>query len=653
MEDSVAVTPDPALNANNDLRSLGDALMRISRMLHEHTRKLEVAVEGTYASQAGDDRIRLLSDSLLICRTADLELGRLNQAGQRVILSLQEQLAQAQASLATPPVASSRAPSSPIGSFEREREALNTSIYNLQRERNELETLYEIARVLNSTLEFDKVLRLVMDEVIEVVKAERGFLVLLNPVTNKLEFKIARDKQQKTIDQSEFEYKISRSTVNRVVRTRESVLTDDAQIDDALKAQESILAYGIRSIMCVPLVVRDNCIGAVYVDSRINANLFSNKHRDLLLAFCHQAAIAIDNARLFADLNKALQRVEEDKQYMDNIFASIANGVITTDSSGVITKFNDAAGFILQMNPLSAVGKHYQEVFRALPQVGLIELLQNTHVQHSHGTIVPDAVECEIPGRGRVNLTLYISSLRDAQNAPIGMALVIDDRTDLKRAEAKAKDIRRIFGRFVHPNVVHQLIENPNALNLGGETKEISVISADIRGFTSLSERTSSKEVMNLLNTYLEILVKEIWDEEGTVTGFWGDALMAIFNAPLPQEDYVLRAVRAAWKMRMAVLEYQRTQPQDSLFSFGFGVNTGEAMVGNIGSRDRIQNYTAIGDVVNVAARLQGEAKDNNILLNHSTFTRVRQHVRVTKLPPLFVKNKTEPLDVWCLVGWH
>ncbi len=645
----MAVTPDPGLNADNELRSLGDALMRISRILHEHTHKLEVAVEGTYAGQAGDDRVRLLSDSLRVCRSADLELSRFNQTGQRVINSVREQLEQARSTL---PPSPSRPISSPTGNFEREREALNTSIVNLQRQRNELETLYEIARVLNSTLEFDKVLLLVMDEVIDVVKAERGFLVLLDPVSNKLEFKIARDKRQRTIDLSEFQ--ISRSTVDRVVRTREPVLTDDAQLDDALKAQESIMAFGIRSIMCVPLVVRDHCIGAVYVDSRISANMFSAKHRDLLLAFCHQAAIAIDNARLFADLSKALRTVEEDKQYMDNIFASIANGVVTTDSTGIITKFNDAAGMILHINPLSAVGKHYQEVFRSLPQVGVIELLQNAGIQHSHGTIVPDTVECEIAGRGRVNLTFYVSSLREnPQTAPIGMALVIDDRTELKRAEAKAKDIRRIFGRFVHPNVVQQLIENPNALNLGGETKEISVIAADFRNFTSLNERKSSKEVMNLLNTYLEIMVKEIWDEEGTVTGFWGDALMAIFNAPLPQDDHVLRAVRSAWKMRLAIVEYQRTQPQDSLYSFGIGVNTGEAMVGNIGSRDRIQNYTAIGDVVNVAARLQQEAKDNNIMLNHATFTRVRQYVRVTKLPPLTVKNKAEPLDVWCLVGWQ
>ena len=647
----MTVTPDPTPKTHNDLRSLSEALMRIAHMLHEHTRKLEVAVEGTYAGQGSDPRIQLLSDSLRVSRTADLELGRRSQDAQRLILALQEQLAQASQPL--PPSTPSRPlPPPPTGSFEREREVLKTSINNLQRQRNELETLYEIARALNSTLEFDKVLRMVMDEVIDVVKAERGFLVLVNPATNKLEFTIARDKEKKTIDQSAFQYQISLSTVEKVVRTREPVLTGDAQIDNALKAQESIMAYGIRSIMCVPLVVRDNCIGAVYVDSRINANLFGDKHRDLLLTFCHQAAIAIDNARLFFDLSKALRRVEEDKQYMDNIFASIANGVITTDSSGIITKFNDAAGIILQINPLSAMGKHYREVFRALPQIGLVDLLQNAHVQHHHGTIVPNTVECEIPGReGQVNLTFYVSSLRDFQNTHIGMALVIDDRTELKRAEAKTKEVRRIFGRYVHPNVVQQLIDNPNALNLGGEIKEISVIAADIRSFTRLSESMPSREVMNLLNTYLEIMVKEIWDEEGTVTGFWGDALMAIFNAPLPQADHALRAVRAAWKMRMAILEYQRTQPQHTHISFGIGVNTGEAMVGNIGSRERIQNYTAIGDAVNVSARLQSNSTDNNILLNHSTFTRVRQLVRVTKLPPLQVKNKTEPLDVWCLIG--
>jgi len=613
--------------------------MRISRGLHEHAQKLERAVEGTYARESSDPRIRLLSDSLHLSRLDDLELGRLSQSLQRVLQLVQGQTdvpaQQAAVGTATP--------------FERERQALNSSINILKRERNELETLYDIARVLNSTLEFDQVLRLVMEQVIRFVNAERGFLALINPMTNELDFTIALDKQGQTIDRSA--YRNSRGTVIRVVKTREPILTDDAQIDDAFKEQESIMAYGIRSIMCAPLVVRDHCIGAVYVDSRINANLFGPKHRDLLLAFCHQAAIAIDNARLFADLTRTIRQVNEDKQYMDNIFASIANGVITTDSSGIVTTFNGAAAKTLRMDPKSAIGRHHRDVFAARPQVGISELLQNARVQHEHGTMVTNSVDCDIPGAGEVNLNLYVSALLDTQNNHIGIALVIDDRTELKRSEAQAKQVRRIFERYVHPNVVQQLIKDPMALNLGGETKEISVVFADIRGYTRLSESMAPEEMMNLLNSYLGIMVEEIWHQEGTLTAFIGDALMAIFNAPLLQEDHALRAVRAAWNMRKAVQKYQQDHPQEIPLAFGFGVNTGLGVVGNLGSTGRLQNYTAIGDVVNVAARLQSNASDNNILLNHATFLQVRQYVMASHLAALQVKNKSAPLEVWSLLG--
>ncbi len=646
--------PDFAWDANRELRSLGEALMRVSSTLHEHSRKLEVAVEGLYAGESSDPRVRLLSDSLHVSRASDLELGRLGQIAQRLMPLLQEQIEYL--SQASTPFQSRW--SDQVNEREREahiseaeRDALNISIINLERKRSELETLYEIARMLNSTLEFDEVLRLVMDQVIDVVDAERGFLVLRDPASGELRFEIARDKEAHSIDASAFDFQISRGTVERVVRTYKPIVTThDAQVE--LKEQESVLMHGIRSIMCAPLMVRDNCIGAVYVDSRVIANLFVPKQGDLLMAFCRQAAIAIDNARLFADLNLALRKVEEDKQYMDNIFASIANGVITTDSAGIVTKFNSAASLILQIDPLMVVGKPYQEVFQSRAQVGLADLLQSAFRQHEHGTIVPRSVDCDIPGRGPVSLSMHASSLRDAQGNYIGMALVVDDQTDLRAARARAEEIQRIFGRFVHPQVVRRLIEDPRALNLGGETREITIISADIRGFTSLSERVASSEVVRLLNTYLDIMTKEIWEENGTITGFWGDELMAIFNAPLGQEDHVLRALRAAWRMRMAVLNYQQGQQEDYPISFGFGVNTGEAMVGNIGSRERMQAYTAIGDAVNIAARLQHNASNNNILLNHSTFSHVSKLVRVNKLPPLLVKNKVEPLDVWCLTGW-
>ena len=513
-------------------------------------------------------------------------------------------------------------------------------------DRDELGTLYTIARVLNSTLDLDEVLQMVMDRVIEVVDADRGFLMLANRETSMLEFNIARNHQARTLEKTEFE-QISLSTVNQVVGTQKAVT--DADLFDPTKSMQ---AYGIRSIMCAPLVVRDTCIGAVYVDRRTIMGLFTSKHRELLLAFCHQAAIAIDNARLFADLTKAMRKVNEDKQYRDNIFASIANGVITTDSSGIITMFNAAAGLILNLNPQMALGKHYKKVFHVRPKVGLTELLQNTQVQHEHGTTVPHSVVCNIPGRrGLVYLNVYVTSLRDAQGMPIGMALVVDDRTELKHKEAEAKEIRRLFTRYVHPRVVEQLIKNPKALKLGGETKEITVIFADIRGYTRLSESLAPEEMMNLLNAYLKMMVEKIWEEEGTITAFLGDALMAIFNAPLPQKSHALKAVRAAWNMRQAVLDYQRSRPQERPISFGFGVNTGLAVVGNLGSEERIQNYTAIGDAVNVANRLQSSTADNNVLLNDSTYLQVYRHVQVGQPFSLDVKNKTEQLKVRYLIG--
>ncbi|HEY4036091.1 MAG TPA: adenylate/guanylate cyclase domain-containing protein [Ktedonobacteraceae bacterium] len=640
---------DWVTKTGSDLRKMEKGLQYISRLLHEHNRNLEIAVEGKYASQMSDPRVRLLGDCLYISHLVDQQLAQLNMDMQRVLQNL-EQLPQDK-----PPSGLFSDPTNDAFGSEIERGALTSSISHLKQKRNERETLYDIARTLNSTLEFDEVLRLVMDRVITFVGAERGFLTLVSPNTSELEFAIACDENAQPIAESVFATApISRNTVKRVIRTREPVLTNDVQGDDILKAQESILTYGIRSIMCAPLVVRGDCIGAVYVDSRLSAKVFEPRHRELLLAFCNQAAIAIDNARLFADLKKTMQQVKQGKQYMDNIFGSIANGVITTNSEGIVTAFNNAASIILRLPSDQVIGKHYQEAFKTLPQVGLVEMFSDAYLEHEHSTLIDRAIECPIPGRESdrvVYLNCYVRLLRETDGTHIGIALVIADQTDLKRSMAKTKEIREIFEKYVHPKVVEELIENPQALNLGGETKEISVVFADIRGYTRLSEMMPPEEVMNLINRYHSFMCDAIWEEEGTLTSFQGDALMAIFNAPLLQKRHALYAVRAAWKMRMAVMEYQRYLPQEAHISFGIGVNTGLATVGNVGAPQRLQNYTAIGDVVNVASRLQSNATDNNILLNDTTYAQVYRYVQVGPPFALPVKNKSVPLAARQMLG--
>jgi sigma-B regulation protein RsbU (phosphoserine phosphatase) len=160
-----------------------------------------------------------------------------------------------------------------------------------------LATLYEITRSLNSSLDLDEVLDNVMDRVIEVTGAERGFLMLYNEYSGELEFQVARGLDRKDLESPEFQ--VSTSILRKVQRTHQPLLTDNAQRDDRFTRGESIMILGLRSILCVPIMVKDRFIGLVYVDNRLHVGLFNEGHRDLLSAFASQAGVAIDNARLY------------------------------------------------------------------------------------------------------------------------------------------------------------------------------------------------------------------------------------------------------------------------------------------------------------------------------------------------------------------
>jgi sigma-B regulation protein RsbU (phosphoserine phosphatase) len=160
-----------------------------------------------------------------------------------------------------------------------------------------LATLYEITRQLNSSLDLDVVLEYVMDRVIEVTGAERGFLMLREGKTNELVFRVARGMDRTDLNSPEFQ--VSTSILRKVQRTGQPLLTDNAQSDDRFTRGESIMVLGLRSILCVPIMVKERLIGLVYVDNRLHEGLFNEGHRDLLAAFASQAGIAIDNARLY------------------------------------------------------------------------------------------------------------------------------------------------------------------------------------------------------------------------------------------------------------------------------------------------------------------------------------------------------------------
>ncbi|NDJ87394.1 MAG: response regulator [Chloroflexi bacterium] len=188
------------------------------------------------------------------------------------------------------------------------------------------------------------------------------------------------------------------------------------------------------------------------------------------------------------------------------------------------------------------------------------------------------------------------------------------------------EQVRRIFERFVSPDVVRALMQNPEAAQLGGALREVTVFFADLEGFTTLSEQTDPSTMISIINEYHGLVVAYIKENGGTVDKFTGDGVMAIFNAPLEYDDHALRAVTAACQIKEAMPAFHRHLQPEYRLMVNFGIHTGEAVVGNVGTKD-VMNYTAIGDAVNLAQRLQELSARGVITISKSTFDLVGDYI--------------------------
>jgi adenylate cyclase len=224
---------------------------------------------------------------------------------------------------------------------------------------------------------------------------------------------------------------------------------------------------------------------------------------------------------------------------------------------------------------------------------------------------------------------------------------------------AEGRDKRRVremFGRYVTPAYVARLAEHPEALELGGERVALTVLFSDIRGFTSLSERLPPEEVIGLLNQYLDAMVEVVFRHEGTIDKFIGDAVMAFWGAPLPVADHARRAMDAALDMRAELdrlnAGWSATGAAPTL-RIGVGIHTGEAVVGNIGSLSRKLDYTAIGDTVNLASRLEGLNKEygTTILVSDATAAAAGPGYELHDLGEVRVKGKEREVAIYELTG--
>ena len=501
-----------------------------------------------------------------------------------------------------------------------------------------LQALANIGQVVNSTLEIDEVLQIVMDTIIRLTEAERGFLMLRDE-RGEMTIRIARNWEQESINQNESS--ISRTVVQRVINEGEAVLTTNAREDPRFGGQESIIAFNLRSILCVPLMVKTELIGVIYADNRIRSGIFSESERDLLIAFANQAAVAIENARLFTSLKRTLAEVTELKNLMDDVFASIVSGVITADVQNQITLCNHAASSIIGRASAEIVGRKIEEIVPAFA-ADIMPHLES--VRKSDKPVVGLELSQKLPERGSVDWRLNLSPLKDAGQKTQGVAIVLDDLTERKKLEAQ----RGLLQRMVSPAVLDQI--DPNSLQIGGKKVDITVLFADVRGFTAYSERHTPEELVAVLNRYLAAAAEAVLANEGTVDKFLGDAVMAWFNAPLPQPDHTLRAVKTALGIRDAVAKLHAEMPPETHLDFGVGIHYGDAVLGWIGTERRLE-YTAISDSVNTSKRIQENAAKNQILMSKEAYDRVKEHVHARPFAPITAKGKTQPVEVYEVLG--
>lgn len=492
-----------------------------------------------------------------------------------------------------------------------------------------LRALADTSGVINSSLNLTLVLNEVMDTIIRLTGAERGFLMLKDP-KGELQFRVARNVERESLASEASQ--ISRTVVEQVANGGEPVVTTNAQADPRFSAQESVVGYNLRSIVCVPLKFRGQVTGVIYVDNRIRTGLFTESERDLLAAFGNQAAIAIENARQF-------QEVTELKNLLDNVFASMASGVITTDFEDLVTLANRAASDIVGRTTAELVGQPLQTV------PGLDEGFAGVvrQVKLDQQAVVGHELRAMLPDRGPLDWTFNVSPLKDGTEGSQGLAIVLDDLTEKKRLQGKFE----VFKRMVPPAVINRL--NPESLALGGTRKEVSIIFADIQGFTALSETLDPEVLIKVLNRYVGTAAEAMLLHEATVDKYVGDAVMAFFNAPDDQPDHALRAVRAAIRMRDDIFALHEVMEPQFRLSFRIAVHLGEAVVGLVGTEDRL-DYTIIGDTVNTAKRLQENGLPGKVFLSDKFYERVKDYVRVNPLEPLQVKNRVQPVPVFELI---
>ncbi len=486
---------------------------------------------------------------------------------------------------------------------------------------------------VTSELELGALLQRVMEEATRMLNSDRSTLFLNDESAGELFSRLAMGDSV-----GEIRLPNHAGIAGAVFTSGKSVNIPYAYADLRFNpAFDKKTGYFTRSILCVPVVNKSGkTIGVTQVLNKRGGS-FTEEDEARLKAFTAQVSIALENAKLFDD-------VQQMKNYNEAMLQSMSNGVITVDEEQKIITCNAAGLRITRLEMEDVVGKQAEEFFTG-SNAWVMERLHKMEESHEPDVTMEQEM---VFGNETVSVNVTFLPLFNAEGKKLGSMIMIEDISSEKR-------MKSTMSRYMDPGIADQLLKGGEDI-LGGKNMEVTILFSDIRSFTTISENLGPHGTVAMLNEYFTIMVDCISYEGGMLDKFIGDAIMAGFGVPLPHEDDADRAVRAAIAMlrELNAWNKERAVKGQPDIHMGIGLNTDTVVAGNIGSPKRM-DYTMIGDGVNLAARLESACKQYSakILMSEFTFKRLKGTYRIRDIDKVIVKGKTEPIQVFEALDHH
>jgi adenylate cyclase len=507
-------------------------------------------------------------------------------------------------------------------------------VEQLEQAHREEAELLAITEAISTELQLDTLLGRIMQATTQLLDAERSTLFIYDNGADELWSKLAEGAGQK-----EIRIPSSAGLAGAAFASGEVLNIPDCYADPRFNQEvDRRSGYRTRNMLCVPLGDRFGTrLGVVQVLNK-RGGAFGQIDVRRLKAFSAEIAIAIHNAQLFSDV-LAL------KNYNESILKSLSNGVVTLDQHLVVAKVNEAAQRILGSSVDDMVNRPAEQVFgnRNVWITRSLEYVERIGTSDYHAD-----VELLMPDGHSNAVNMTTAPLLDLDGKPIGYMLVLEDITREKR-------VRSTMARYMAKEVVDRLLQSGEDV-LKGSSHVATVLFSDIRRFTMLTESMSPQQTVTMLNDYFTEMVEVVFKHNGMLDKYIGDALMAIFGAPVEDVSDAENALAVATDMIRALWKLNERRRAESLeaIDIGIGLATGEVLAGSVGSIKRME-YTVIGDTVNLAARLESANKHygTSVLLSGVTVEALRSPAILRRLDLIQVKGKTLPTVLYESLHHH